>query len=230
MLRRSAGANGGGGRKLGLLSAPVVALFLTWGIAVIAVIAMIAVGATGCAGRRPPRLPPPVVARPLSGAVDYELLRDPRAPSIAVEATQDYQSPQPHSDNALPLYPPELIAQAPPAEEVVVRAYVGTDGAVASAVPSPLDTRPPDGLRAQFAAAALAAVRRWHFEPARIRSFGPGQDLDGNGAPDYQVLQGEAPVEVFLDFRFLFTVKEGRGVVEGSAAPAAGQDAIAHQP
>ena len=171
--------------------------------------------AGACAATRPPRpLPPPVVARPLSGAVDYELLRDPQAPAIQVEATQDYQSPQPDGENALPPYPRQLISQAPPAEEVVVRAYVGTDGAVTTAVPSPLDTRPPDELRAQFEEAALAAVRRWHFQPARVRSFGPGQDLDGNGVPDYQVLEGEAPIEVFLDFRFVFTVKEGRGSVE----------------
>jgi hypothetical protein len=219
MVWSSTGGNGGGGSLVRLVLGPGVLLSSA---------ALIAVAAMSCAGQRPLRLPPPVVARPLSGAVDYELLRDPQAPSIQVKPTQDYQPPQPHSDNALPPYPPELIVQAPPAEEVAVRAYVGTDGAVAKAVPSPLDTRPPDGLRAQFVEAALAAVRQWHFEPARIRSFGPGQDLDGNGSPDYQVLQSETPVEVFLDFRFVFTVKEGRGVVEGSATPTSGPGGVAH--
>jgi hypothetical protein len=66
----------------------------------------------------------------------------------------------------------------------------------------------------RFEEAALAAVRQWHFTPARLRSFGPGEDVDGDGQPDSQVLTGDIPTKVFLDFKFVFEIREGKGIVK----------------
>ena len=67
--------------------------------------------------------------------------------------------------------------------------------------------------------AALAAVNLWRFWPAYIRSFRPGDDYDGDGRPDYEILTGESSTKVFLDFQFVFEVREGRGIVSQPAGP-----------
>src|SRR5262245_59576821 len=187
-----------------------------------------------CATRRPPRPPRPISppappGRSLSGVVDFEVLRDPSAPSVKPREDQDYQAPQLLEGAGLPPYPEELLPLALPEQEVTVRIVVGEQGQVVTAVPSPLDAgatptvsaAPPGASantagehRPRFQEAALAAVRRWQFTPPRIRTFRPGEDCNGDGQPDSQVLDSETPIRVFLDLRFRFSVVDGKGVVE----------------
>ena len=163
-----------------------------------------------CAGRRPPDAE---AGRELEGVVNYEVVRDPDARLVQVEANQDYSPPIPVADNPLPAYPHELVHLALQAQEIVVRAVIGEAGGVVAAFPSPLNTSSSGPFHSRFEEAALASVGRWRFSPARVRSFRPSDALDDDGRPDYQILTEESATKVFLDFRFVFEVHEGKGVV-----------------
>ena len=95
----------------------------------------------------------------------------------------------------------------------MVRAVIGETGDVESAIPSPLGKSSTGQFLRRFEEAALAAVGRWRFTPAHIRSFRPGDDMNADGRPDFQILTDDSPMKVFLDFRFVFEVRQGRGVV-----------------
>ncbi|MBI3450129.1 MAG: hypothetical protein HY049_14595 [Acidobacteria bacterium] len=178
------------------------------------VIALLA--SSACAGRRPPDVDD---ARDLSGVVHYDVVRDPNARPVQIEAHQDYTPPAPSPDNSAPDYPGDLLRLALPPRTVVVRAVIDERGDVVTVVRSPLAPAVGAPYDARFEEAAIAAVGRWEFEPARVRSFRPSDDRDGDGRPDYEILDGESPKKVFLDFRFVFEVREGKGLVRQMTNP-----------
>ena len=182
----------------------------------IAAILVAAVLLSACATRRPPGEDG---TRELSGVVNYEVVRDPNARSVQLEPNQDYSPPVPLPDNPLPAYPHELLHLALQAQEIVIRAVIDEAGDVVAAIPSPLSKGSTGQFHSEFEEAALAALSRWQFSPARIRSFRPSDALDEDGRPDYQILTGESPKKVFIDFQFVFEVQEGRGIVRQLTGP-----------
>jgi len=171
---------------------------------------------SACAGRPPAKAE---AERDLSGVVRYEVVRDPNARAVQVESHQDYTPPSPSPDNPSPEYPVELLRLGLPARTLVVRAVIDERGEVVTAAHSPLAPPADTPQDARLEAAAIAAVRGWKFEPARVRSFRPSEALDGEGRPDYRILEGESSKKVFLDFRFIFEVREGKGIVRQSTDP-----------
>jgi hypothetical protein len=164
----------------------------------------------GCAGRRPPNT---AGAGDRSGVVSYEVVRDPNARVVQIGAHQEYTAPSPSAGLTLPAYPHDLLPLALPAVTVLVRAVIDEEGGVVAAIPSPLGKGEDDPLQIRFQEATVAAVKDWTFEPARIRSFRPSEDRDGDGRPDYEILDAETYPKVFLDLRFVFEVLEGKGIV-----------------
>jgi hypothetical protein len=174
-------------------------------------ILVVAVLRTACASRRPPdAVGPPAPA----GIVNYSLFRDPNAGVVHLEPNQDFWSPSLISDKPLPTYPDDLLPQQLPPQEAVVRIFIGESGEILAVIPGPTGGAAAGPYHSMFVEAAQAAVRQWRFTPARLRSFGPGEDVDGDGRPDSQVLTGDTPTKVFLDFKFVFEIREGKGIVK----------------
>ena len=99
-----------------------------------------------------------------------------------------------------------------PPRYVAVRVIIDEEGYIEIA-PSPL-TKSSEGPHAsRFAESVRRAVEHWMFTPAEQRIFRDGDDLDGDGSPDYQVLVESRPVRIRIDFLFTFEVKGGVGVV-----------------
>lgn len=58
----------------------------------------------------------------------------------------------------------------------------------------------------------------WRFQPATVRIFAPGADLDGDGTADYEVLESERRVRMLLDLHFTFEIAEEKGLVRSGGA------------
>lgn len=74
------------------------------------------------------------------------------------------------------------------------------------------------------------AARRWQFSPGRIDTVENGQDLDGDGKPDYTALIRTRPATVHYDLRFDLRIVDGQGQVEAAGdekapSPASGKGA-----
>ncbi len=162
----------------------------------------------------PPQItPPPADSR--EGQVGFEVVADLPASVPHLESDQEYRPAYALPTNPLPIYPAELLRHNLPPQEVVVRVIIDSDGNVArfeeSLVPSKVDPN----YRSDFVRAVEETVRSWTFEPAHIREFGPSSDDDGDGQPDFLILRKHTSLTSYHDLRFIFEVKEGRGVVTG---------------
>lgn len=174
--------------------------------------AFLAFVASACVTREAPPAPPGPAPRG-RGLVHVEAIPDLHAKKPRLEASQELDRPVMGEENRLPTYPPVLLGAALPPHAVALRFVVGTDGCVGGISPSPLAETtigPETGL---FVAAAEEAVRSWRYRPGAIRTFGPGPDLDGDGRPDWSVLESTTPAPFFFDVVFVFEVVDGRAVV-----------------
>lgn len=81
----------------------------------------------------------------------------------------------------------------------------------ASTVPSIVDP----AYRSDFEAAINEAVPTWQFTPAMRRTYVDRSDLDSRGRPLDKVLASVTPAPSDFDIRFVFEVREGKGVVRG---------------
>lgn len=166
----------------------------------------------GCAFRHRPEVAPDGDRAGVEGQVGFTLLRDPNAPSPGLPLGQALAPPRP-LETPLPEYPRQALAAGTAPVTVVARLVVDEDGAVGEVAPSPLDTTGQDQRREAFWAAIERAVRDRRFQPASVRTFAEGRDIDADGEIDYEVLTETRPVRVYLDVAFRFEVVEGRGRV-----------------
>ncbi len=126
------------------------------------------------------------------GSVKAEIVAAPEGSRYEVIPGVDYISPEPAAQNAMPEYPPELLAKNLDPIEVIARVVVNETGSVqiATLVGS-------TSQETAFSDGALAAVRTWTFVPL--------QRVEG--------LNAEA-IPFTQDYRFTFKQVNGRAIVE----------------
>lgn len=157
--------------------------------------------------------PPPAINR--EGQVGFEVVADLPALVPHLESDQEYRPAYALPTNPLPVYPAELLPHNLPPQEVVVRVIIDSEGNVARFEESPVPSKVDPSYRSDFVRAIEETVRAWTFEPAHIREFGPASDDDADGQPDFLILRKHTSLTSYHDLRFIFEVKDGRGVVTG---------------
>jgi hypothetical protein len=176
----------------------------------IAVLVPLLALAVGCA-RRPSDAATP---RPEpAGQVAYRFLEGDGA-ELSLPPDQEIEPPHAAGALALPEFPEEALREGLRLREVVVRITIGPDGALEVA-----DTPGAGAQDPRFRAAVEHALSRWRFVPAVWRRFEPGEDLDGDGAPDYRRAVEQQAVAVWYDVRFTFSVVRGRPAVSAASGP-----------
>lgn len=131
---------------------------------------------------------------------------------LVLAQNETFAPPLPAPDNALPIYPAELLAQNLPPLAVCVQVGVAEDGSVlgtSNAPPSP-DCPAPLPEAQPFFDAAAATTMTWRFDPAFRCVFDhpptPDEACGNEGTR-------EIPQAVSLVFRFVFEQVDGRGTV-----------------
>ena len=148
----------------------------------------------------------------LEGRIAYEVLPDPQAATPALSGQQIFMAPVP-LDTPLPEYPQSALAKDAAPVTVTVRIVIHEDGAVHEVLDSPREQRQEGDDREVFRQAVKEVVRSWRYQPATIRTFEEGEDLNQDGRADNTVVTGEKPVRTYLDLLFTFEVVKGRGRV-----------------
>lgn len=164
-----------------------------------------------------------------AGHVGVEFLADSSAPPPRLAEHEELYRPEPRF-MPTPRYPEAALAAGAGPVSVEVRIWVGEQGTVERVAPGRRTTFPTGSIGAEFDAAVDEAVRRWQFSPGRIDTVEDGQDLDGDGKPDYTVLIRTRPATVYYDLRFDFRIVDGQGQVEVAGdekapSPASGKGA-----
>jgi hypothetical protein len=172
------------------------------------ILVLIAVFAA-CA-RRPPVAP--AEADLLRGEVAYRFLFDTSFES-SLPDDQEFESPRVVAPLATPAYPSGALEAGAGPATVAVRFVIGRDGAVVRILDCPKLTSTSGPFAAEFRQAVEEAVRSWRFTPGELRTFGPGEDLDGDGTPDYKVMIDSRILEVSYDVAFAFRLIDGQGRV-----------------
>ena len=162
--------------------------------------------------------PSPVPQKELSGNVGVEFLADTDAPMLELGQMEDYVQPRARGPNNLPLYPEHLLSRGLSPQVLTIRLVIDELGSIASVQLDP-DTSETSAFRDDFFASVCAAVSEWRFEPARLRRFRIGADLDEDGVPDYQILESEKELAVAQKVRFTFEIVQGVPGVTSSMGP-----------
>lgn len=169
-------------------------------------------GMLACAPVRPPD--PVPTPPPREGRASYAFLPEGRAGPANLGANEQFWSPSPMPDGTpLPEYPLRALEGGAGSSSVFIRIVIDEKGKVAEVLDSPKGTSTPGPYAAEFRGAVEEAVRRWSFQPGVIWRFRDGNDLDGDGKPDYRVTDGRELVSVYYDLRFDFEIVDGKGVV-----------------
>jgi TonB-like protein len=175
-------------------------------------VVVLVLAASSCHARRPPRVS--VIESKPEGRTSVRVLSAPANGSAGLpdpmseRLTPAYASP----DNKLPDYPHYALKAGCREGVVPVRVYVGPDGNVTSQRDVPGRPLPSDQCHSAFRAAVQSAVDAWKFAPA----FRQVPYL----VPDPQERQPpvtrwhQTAVTIFVDFEFLFSVVDGKGVVK----------------
>ncbi len=116
-------------------------------------------------------------------------------------------------ETPLPNFPAVALVDGMEPVVVVVRIVIGEQGGVLGLLDSPAGTQPPSGAPPAFKAMVEEAVRGWKYQPATIRSFVSGEDINHDGVLDVDVVTQDKAVRSYLDLRFTFEVVDGRGRV-----------------
>jgi len=167
-----------------------------------------------CAPRKPPAPPPsPPAPPPPTGKTSYQWVFDPASPANALPADVKFFRPIPVDQRTLPEYPAEALAAHDGPHREVVRIIVDRAGLVSKVGDSPLGASDRGEHAAAFRTAVDAAVHQWRFKPGVLYKTVPGNDVDGDGKPDYDVTTSTEIVPVYYDVKFTFEIVDGRGVV-----------------
>jgi hypothetical protein len=147
------------------------------------------------------------------GRVGFEVVSDLKPNVPVLGAAEEYRAAYPFPENPLPVYPASLLQHNLPRQEVVVRVIIDGDGNVARFEASPVTSNVEPLYKDDFVHAVEETVKTWRFDPANIRTFGPGPDTDGDGQSDFVEMKDSRNLTSYHDLRFFFEIKDGRGVV-----------------
>ncbi|MEP7042378.1 MAG: hypothetical protein ABI843_04915 [Dokdonella sp.] len=165
-------------------------------------------GLAGC-------VPSPTRAPPQArGAVQTKELPAPGSERYEHAANIDYIAALPYPENAVPAYPPGLLALGLPPIAVAVRLSIDVEGKV-------VDVSSIDPLSTQEQERFLAVVRqtclRWGFSPLIQLDLdaGPTTVVEDGATVTYK--GRPTPLPFHLDYQFVFSQQDGLPLVEGSA-------------
>ena len=167
--------------------------------------------AVACGARRPANTRPVQPER--EGRTSVRLLTAESGqsgiPDPTVERiTSAYASDQ----NQLPVYPAHALKAGCQGGVVPVRVHIGTDGNVVAVRSIPGNPIADDACHSAFWVAVYNAASVWKFAPAFRQTPRLGPDYNGDGKPDVTGWD-QAPVAIYVDFEFLFSVVDGKGEV-----------------
>jgi hypothetical protein len=161
--------------------------------------------ALACAAHRPP---PPPATDVGEGRTDYRVVNEPERGAPEITATSDRVTTIFASeDNPPPEYPAYALRAGCRDGVVPVRVLIGTDGNVSGQQDIPGRPLPEDPCHVAFRAAVQGAVARWRFTPAFRQQAEPDPERPG------LVRWRQTPIPIYVDYEFLFSVVDGKGVV-----------------
>jgi TonB family protein len=155
-----------------------------------------------CTHRRSSIEPPAI--QPGTGAVSYKFLPEDKTAGQKNPEGWEYQAPRLLGDAPLPIYPEHPLAARFGQALVIVRTTIAPEGTVTDVSPRPGST--PGRFAEDFFQAVDSAVRKWRFTPPQWWLLEEGNDLNGDGKPDYQRVVRMDPVSVSGDIEFHFDV------------------------
>lgn len=181
-------------------------------------LAIVIVIFAACRARKPNVVPPPSQDDLMAlGSVSAKLLPDPSSPTLELGPSEEYVKPQFQPGNPMPIYPADLVGLRLPVHVIAIRMIVDEKGAVSQVTPSPLAASTEDEYRPRFEESVKSALDRWYVSPPQIRKFKPGDDLDGDGKPDYRVMVASRTLKAFFDISFTFDIVDGKPVVRSAS-------------
>ena len=171
------------------------------------------VALASCAPKNPvatvPSEPRPSSVGKSSGSFVF----DPSNPALSLPEDVRFDRPWPRDTLALPIYPERALAAGDGPHRELVRIVIDEQGNVSQVNDSPLGVSDGGPHAPDFRKAVEEAVRAWRFSPGALRKIVDGNDLDGDGKPDYVVTTSWDVVPVYYDVRFTFEIVEGKGIV-----------------
>lgn len=169
--------------------------------------------ATGCTSRKPVAAAQPPAPDPGRGQSSFEFLIDPPARNAEHPKNQQFMPPRPIGEMASPVYPERALASGYGSVSLTVRVNIGSEGQVTGISNIPGKPQPAGPYASDFREVVESAVRSWKFYPAELNQFDDGNDIDGDGKPDYQRLVSSEKMPVYFDVRFDFEIVQGKGQV-----------------
>jgi hypothetical protein len=166
---------------------------------------------SGCAGKQPVSTPARAAPQ-LRGVTGVTFVPDPSAAHPEVPPGQEIIPPAPVLW-PLPVYPREALESGCGDGSVGLRIVVGATGKVESIKDSPVVHTSEGACGERFRAEAEDSLRYWFFRPAEWRRMAPGDDVDGDGVPDFQRVIQSKKIPVYLDLKIEFEVVDGEGRV-----------------
>jgi hypothetical protein len=174
---------------------------------------------SGCAGRKPVAAAQPPAPDPARGQSSFEFLVDPPARDAEHSRYEQFMPPRPIGELASPEYPERALAAGYGPVSLAVRVNIGTEGQVTGISDIPGKPEENGPYASDFRQAVESAVHTWKFNPAELNRFEDGNDIDGDGKPDYQRLVSTEKVPVYFDVRFDFEILQGKGQVKTGGSP-----------
>jgi hypothetical protein len=176
---------------------------------------LISLLATGCAHKKPVTTTAPAASLP-EGKTTYSYIFDPSNPALGLPEDVQFSRPLPTETTTLPKYPERALAAHNGPHREIVRIVIDTHGIVSQVLDSPMGQSDGGPFAEDYRRAVDEAVRTWHYQPGMLQHVVPGNDLDGDGKPDYKIMTSMDIVAVYYDIRFTFEIVEGKGVVRAT--------------
>ena len=138
----------------------------------------------------------------------------PAESRMTLSSNETFQPPLPAADNAIPIFPTDLLAQRLSPQALCLRVSIDERGAVIDS--APLATGPDcpeiEQVAPAFYEAAQEAVNAWRFDPAFRCIYPDGAEPDPQGGCWGEGVKEEAQA-VSLAYRFMFEQVDGKGAV-----------------
>ncbi len=168
----------------------------------------------GCA-HAPVAVAPERVSR--AGDVGVSEITATVAPSARLVLGRDetFFMPLPARDNALPVYPPALLARRLPPQSACLQLGIDAEGTIVNVAPIvQVPDCPATGVvDRQFFDAAMTAARQWRFDAAFRCEYPNAQARESGDCSGGREVQQA----VSLAYRFVFEQRDGLGSVRVSA-------------
>jgi hypothetical protein len=172
-----------------------------------------AILAAACTAKQPPAPTPKPQPPAREGSSKYSFIFDPANPALNLPEDVKFMRPSARGSLAFPVYPADALGAGDGPHCEIVRIVIDDHGSVTKVDDSPLGASDGGPYATEFRTSVEQAVRTWQFLPGALQKVAPGNDLDGDGKPDYTVTTSTEIVSVYYDVKFTFEIVDGKGVV-----------------